>query len=68
VVGLRHEGDRAAVEMRDLLGAVLVDRMVVRHRERVRVAEVDLLLARPGLALGALHGDPGSVHEVADLA
>ena len=36
-----------AVPVRQLLDAVLVDDVVVRHRERVRVAEVDLLLARP---------------------
>ena len=37
-------------------------------RDRVRVAEVDLLLSRPGLALRALDGDPRRLHPVADLA
>src|SRR5579862_490332 len=44
VVGLRHERDRAAVLVRDLLRAVLVDGVVVRHRDRIGVAEVDLVL------------------------
>ncbi len=68
VVGLRHERDRAAVQVRDLLGPVLVDGVVVRHRDRVGVAEVDFLLARPGLALGGLHLDSGALHGVSHLA
>src|SRR5256714_8504517 len=68
VVGLGHERDRTAVLGRDLLGAVLVDRVVVRHRDRVGVAEVDLLLPRPCLALRGLHGDAGAVHAVPDRA
>ncbi len=54
--------------MGDLLGPVLVDDVVVGHGERVRVDEVDLVLPRPGLAFRALHGDPGAMHAVADLA
>ncbi len=65
---LGHEADRASVQERDLLGAVLVDRVVVGHRQRVREAEVDLLLAGPGLALRGLHPHPGCVHAVADRA
>ena len=65
---LRHERDRAAVLERDLLGAVLVDDVVVGHRHRVRVAEVDLLLAGPGLALRGLDAHPGGLHAVADRA
>jgi hypothetical protein len=41
--------------------------VVVRHRQRIRVAEVDLLLPRPRLALGGLDGDAGAVHPVPDL-
>src|SRR5919106_190489 len=67
VVGLGHEGDRAAFEVRDLLRAVLVDDVVVGHRERVRVAEVDLLLAGPRLALRGLHADARALHPVPDL-
>ena len=67
MVGLRHERDRAPVQMRDLLGAVLVDRVVVRHRHRVGEAEVHLLLTRPGLALRALDRDARAVHAVPDL-
>ena len=65
---LRHEGDRAPVEERDLLGAVLVDDVVVRHRQRVGEAEVDLLLPRPRLSLRGLDAHPGGVHPVPDLA
>ena len=57
VRGLRHERDRAAVQMRDLLRPVLVDDMVVRHRQRVRELEVDFLLPRPRLALRGLDTD-----------
>ena len=65
---LRHERDRAPVEERDLLGAVLVDDVVVRHRQRVGEAEVDLLLARPRLALRRLDAHAGGLHPVPDLA
>src|SRR5260221_4195465 len=65
VVGLGHEGDGATVLVRDLLDAVLVDHMVVRNRQRVREAEVDLLLPRPGLPLRALHLDPRGLHALA---
>src|SRR5437588_9541666 len=67
VVGLGHERDRAAVQVRDLLGAVLVDGMIVGHRHGICVAEVDLLLAWPRLTLRALDRDPGAVHPVTDL-
>ena len=36
VIGLRHERDRAPVQVRDLLRAVLVDDVVVGHRQRRR--------------------------------
>ena len=68
VVGLRHERHRAPVQVRDLLRAVLVDDVVVGHRQRVGVAEVDLLLAGPRLALRGLDADARAVHPVADLA
>src|SRR5262249_31785621 len=68
VVRLRHERDRAAVRVRDLLGAVLVDDVIVGHAQRIGVPEVDLVLARPGLPLRALDGDPGALHAVANLA
>ena len=54
--------------VRDLLRAVLEDHVVVGHRDRVRVEEVDLLLAGPGLALRALHLDAGRLHPVPHLA
>src|SRR5437764_1241140 len=66
-MGLRHERDRTAVQVRDLLGTVLVDDVVVGHRQRIGVAEVDLLLPRPRLALRCLDVDARAVHPVADL-
>src|SRR6185503_3737321 len=63
---LRHERDRAPVEERDLLGAVLVDGVVVGHRQRVGEAEVELLLTRPRLALRRLDAHPGGLHPVAE--
>jgi len=60
VVGLRHEGDRAAVLLGELLDPVLVDDVPVRGLEGVGEPEVDLLLPRPRLTLGALDGDPAA--------
>ena len=54
LVELRHEGDRHALLGGDLLGAGLVDRVVVGRRQRVVVAEVDLVLAEVALALRVL--------------
>ena len=67
-VVLRHERHGTAVEVRDLLGPVLVERRAVGHLERLGVAEVDLLLASAPLALRALDGDVGRLHAVADRA
>src|SRR6266542_2756142 len=61
-----HERDRPARERRDLLGAVLVDDVPVRHLERVGVLQVDLVLAPARLALRELDRDRGGVHRVAD--
>jgi hypothetical protein len=44
------------------------EHVVVRHAERVREAEVDLVLPRPRLALRGLDPDAGTVHPVTDLA
>src|SRR5947208_11923553 len=68
VVRLGHERDRAAVQVRYLLGAVLVDRVTVGGRQRVGEAEVDLVLPGPGLALRAFDWYAGGLHAVADLA
>src|SRR3989304_9591718 len=68
VVGLRHEGDRAPIQVRDLLRAVLVDGVTVGHRQRVGEAEVDLVLPRPRLALRGLDLHPRTLHPVPDLA
>ena len=53
--------------MSDLLGTVLVDRVVVGHGHGVGEAEVDLMLARPRLALRGLNPNPGGLHPVSDL-
>ena len=51
LVDLRHEGDRRAVLVRDLLGSQLVEGVVVGHPQRLLIAEVDLVLAEVALAL-----------------
>ena len=65
VVGLGHERDRLATLLRHLLDPVLVDDVVVGHRDRIAVAEVEFLLTRPGLALGGLDTHAGCLHVVA---
>src|SRR4029453_11928822 len=65
---LRHERQAHALLVRDLLRAVLVDDVVVRRRDRLAVAQVDLLLPGRPLALAALDGDTGARHDVADRA
>src|SRR5262245_44155121 len=59
VVELRHEGERAALRLRDLLRGLLVDDVPIRHLERWREAQVDLVLARPPFALAELDGHGG---------
>ena len=66
LVELRHVGDRAALLSRDLLGAVLVDHVVVGDRQGLAVVEVDLVLAEVALALRVLDRHPGGRHLVAD--
>jgi hypothetical protein len=68
LVVLRHVGDRHALLVGDLLGAVLVDRVLVGGPQHRAVAEVDLVLAEVALALGVLDAHPGVVHAVADAA
>ena len=66
LIELRHEGDRHVLLGSDLLRPVLVDHVVVGGRERLRVAEVDLVLAEVALALRVLDRHPGCRHLVAD--
>ncbi len=68
MIGLRHERDRHAALLRERLDAGLVDHVVVGGLQRVRVTEVDLVLARPRLAFGGLDAHAGGGHRVADLA
>ena len=63
--GLGHERDRLALEVCDLLGAVLVDGVVVGHGQRVGVPEVELVLAGSGLPLGELDRQTRGDHPVA---
>ena len=55
LVQLGHEGDRHALLGCDLLGAGLVDHVVVGGGQRLVVVEVDLVLAEVALALRVLH-------------
>ena len=48
------------------LHAVLQDHVAVGHGQRVGVADVDLLLARPPLALRVLDRDAGALQAGAD--
>jgi hypothetical protein len=65
---LSHERHGQPVPMRDLLDAVLVDRVAVGRGDRVRVAHVKLVLPVPRLALGELHWDAGTLHPEPNLA
>src|SRR6516162_5065317 len=65
--GLRHEARGDVVEAGDLLYAVLVDRVTVGGGDSVCVAEVELMLAVPGLALRELDRDPGALHATPQL-
>ena len=67
-VVLGHERDRLLLLGGDLLGAGLVDRVLVGDPQRRPVVEVDLVLAVVALALGALDGHPRGAHLVADPA
>ena len=68
LVVLGHEGDRHALQGRDLLGGVLVDRVEVAGADGVGVAEVDLVLAEVALALGVLHRQVRRRHLAPDAA
>ena len=68
LVRFGHEGDRAAVLVGDLLGAMLVDCRPVGRLEGIGVVDIDLVLARRGLPLGKLDRHPGPGHQVAELA
>ena len=68
LVELGHEGQCFAVLVGDLLGAVLIDRVVVAGDQGVVVTEGDLLLAGIALALDAFAIHAGAVHAQADIA
>ncbi len=63
-----HEAHRLALQVGDLLDAVLVDHMPVGHLQRLGIDEVQLLLAGAPLAFALLHRDAGGFHAVADRA
>ena len=66
--GLGHECRRDAIQERDLLDPVLIDRVPVGGGDGVGVAHVELVLAVPRLPLGELDRDPGALHPAADRA
>ena len=68
LIEFRHEGQALAVLIGDLLGAVLVDGVVVAGDPRVVVAERDLLLPEVALALDALAVHARAVHAQPDIA
>ena len=61
---LRHEGRVVAVPGGDLLHDQAVRDRVVGHRERVRVAHVDLVLRRPDLVVVVLDRDADRLERV----
>ena len=61
---LRHEGRVVAVPRGDLLHDQAVRDRVVGHRERVRVAHVDLVLGRADLVVVVLDRDPDRLERV----
>ena len=68
LIEFRHECQALAVLVGDLLGAVLVDGVVVAGDAGVVVAERDLLLAEVALALHALAVHAGTGHAEPDVA
>ena len=62
MVRLGHEGDAPAVQVGDLLRAVLEDHAPVGRLEDVVVADVDLVLAVRRLALAELDRNVGGAH------
>ena len=66
LVELGHERQRAALLRRDLLGAGLVQRVLVGRGQGVLVAQRDLLLAQVALALAGLDPHPRAGHPGAD--
>jgi hypothetical protein len=68
VVPLRHESHALALQQRDLFDAVLIDDVAIRHLEGVRVAQIELGLARTPFAFGGFDRDAGALHAVADGA
>ena len=68
LVVLGHERQGLAVLSGDLLGAVLVDGVVVGGSHHLVVLEGDLVLAEVALALGRLDHESRAEHAVADVA
>jgi hypothetical protein len=65
--GLGHERRVDAPAHRRLLHDQPVGHEVVGHRQRVGVAQVDLVLARSDLVVGVLDGDPHGLERLDDL-
>src|SRR5262249_55012294 len=68
LIPLRHKGDGAALRVGDLLCRLLGEGGAVRLRQRVAVAEVDLLLAGPPLPLAELHRHAARLQRPPDSA
>ena len=54
-----HERDADAESVGQFLHGVFHERMPVGHGQRIGVANVELVLASPGFALGVLDRNPG---------
>src|SRR5207248_893936 len=68
LVPLGHERDGVPLLPGDLLRRVLVDRVPVRHLQRLGISQPDLLLPRPPLALRRLDRHAAALEMRADRA
>ncbi len=68
LIVFRHERQTLAVLVGDLLGAVLVDDVVVAGDQRVGVAETDFLLPPVAFAFDGFEAQTGAEHSLPDVA
>src|SRR4030088_816428 len=68
LIVFRHERHALAVLVGDLLGAVLVDGVVVAGDQRLVVTEADLLLAVVAFAFDGPHTQARALHAQPDIA
>ena len=65
---LGHKGDAFPVRLRELLRALFKDQVPIRHQQRLRVPEINLVLSAAPFALGIFDRQPGRDHAFANRA